>query len=161
MCLIVASGAQTPFGLRQGLRRQHVGLLVSVCTAPDAALIGSGVAGIATALGRQRGLLDAVALAGGAVLSLYGAQAARRALGAQALAAAAGGAAQTRCQVLLQTLAISLLNPQVYLDTVLLIVAVGAQRPAGLRLPFELGGAAAGAVWFVPLGCAARWLTLM
>ncbi|MFN7433806.1 MAG: LysE family transporter [Betaproteobacteria bacterium] len=96
MCLIVASGAQTPFGLRQGLRRQHVGLLVSVCTAPDAALIGSGVAGIATALGRQRGLLDAVALAGGAVLSLYGAQAARRALGAQALAAAAGGAAQTR-----------------------------------------------------------------
>jgi L-lysine exporter family protein LysE/ArgO len=63
--------------------------------------------------------------------------------------------------VLLQTLAISLLNPQVYLDTVLLIVAVGAQQPAGLRLPFELGGAAAGAVWFVPLGCAARWLPPM
>jgi L-lysine exporter family protein LysE/ArgO len=161
MSLIVAIGAQNAFVLRQGLRRQHVGLVVSVCIALDAALIGIGVAGIATALGRQRGLLDALALAGAAVLAVYGAQAARRALGTQALAAAAEGPSQTRCQVLLQTLAISLLNPHVYLDTVLLMGAVGAQQPAGLRLPFVLGGAAASAVWFVLLGYAARWLTPM
>lgn len=156
--LIIAIGAQNLFVLRQGLRREHVGAVVLLCAALDAALIAVGVSGLAAALGRQRGALDALALGGAAFLAVYGARALRRACAPAALVAAAAGSGQAAQAVLGQALAITLLNPHVYLDTVLLLGAAGAQHPPQAQPAFVLGGALASAAWFTALGFGARWL---
>jgi L-lysine exporter family protein LysE/ArgO len=158
LSLIVAIGAQNMFVLRQGLRREHVGAIVALCAALDLALMTVGVAGIAAALGRHPALLDGLALAGAAFLAVYGLQAARRALRPQAMQAPGANGAQPLRRVLLQTLAITLLNPHVYLDTVLLVGAIGAQQPAALRPAFLAGAGLASGAWFTALGFAARLL---
>lgn len=158
LSLIVAIGAQNTYVLRQGLRREHVALVVAVCIVLDSALVALGVSGLAAFLAHSPLLMQAVALAGAAVLAWYGAQALRRALQPQALLAQAQGLAQPPKQVLAQVLGISLLNPHVYLDTVLLIGSVGAQQPTAHQALFWLGASCASAIWFTSLGFGARWL---
>lgn len=159
LSLIVAIGAQNAFVLRQGLRREHVGAVVGVCAALDLALMVIGVSGVAAALGRHPAALAALALGGAGFLVYYGVQAVRRALRPMTLAAASETVNRPALRaVLLQTLAITLLNPHVYLDTVLLVGAVGAQQPAPLRPLFLLGAGLASCVWFSALGYGARLL---
>ncbi len=156
--LIVAIGAQNAFVLRQGLRREHVGSLVLFCAVADALLIAAGVLGMAQALGTRPGLARALALLGAAFLAVYGWRALRRARQPQRLQAQAGGAPQRRTAVLAQAAAFTLLNPHVYLDTVLLVGSIGAQQPAGLRAWFVAGASLASLGWFVLLGYGARVL---
>ncbi len=153
--LIVAIGAQNAFVLRQGLRREHVGTVVAACAAIDALLIAAGVAGLGAALGPHPTLLRALSWLGAAVLAAYGVQAARRALHPGTLQAQ-GEAPATRRAVLLQVASLSLLNPHVYLDTVLLVGSVGAQQHGAARPLFALGAAAASVTWFALLGYGAR-----
>ncbi len=156
--LIVAIGAQNAFVLRQGLRREHVGSIVAFCAVADAALITAGVTGMAQALGEHPGLARALALAGAVFLACYGWQALRRARQANALQATPGGSGLGRRAALAQAAAFTLLNPHVYLDTVLLMGSIGAQQPAQLRTWFVLGASTASVGWFVLLGFGARWL---
>ena len=156
--LIVAIGAQNAFVLRQGLRREHVVPVVLFCAAADALLIMAGVLGMAQALGERPGLARALALAGALFLAVYGGLALRRARQAGQLRAAAGGEGLGRTAALAQAAAFTLLNPHVYLDTVLLVGSIGAQQPAELRAFFIAGAALASALWFGLLGFGARWL---
>lgn len=156
--LIVAIGAQNAFVLRQGLRREHVGSVVLFCALADAVLISAGVLGMAQALGNSPGLARALALAGAGFLAVYGWRALRRARHAQRLQAADGGEGLSRGAVLAQAAAFTLLNPHVYLDTVLLVGSIGAQQPAPLRGWFVAGASAASLAWFCSLGFGARWL---
>ena len=156
--LIVAIGAQNAFVLRQGLRREQVGSVVLFCAAADAVLIAAGVLGMAQALGHSPHLARALALAGAAFLAAYGWQALRRARHAQGLQAAAGGKGLGRGAALAQAAAFTLLNPHVYLDTVLLVGSIGAQQPAALRGWFIAGASSASLSWFALLGFGARWL---
>ena len=127
--LIVAIGAQNAFVLRQGLRREHVGSIVLFCALADALLITAGVMGMARALGESPGLARALALAGAVFLTLYGWRALQRARNASRLTASEDGAGLTRGAALAQAAAFTLLNPHVYLDTVLLVGSIGAQQP--------------------------------
>lgn len=156
--LIVAIGAQNAFVLRQGLRREHVGSIVIFCAVADAVLIAAGVLGMAQALGNSPGVARALALAGAAFLAVYGWRALRRARRPQALEASAGGETMGRGAALAQAAAFTLLNPHVYLDTVLLVGSIGAQQPAALRGWFVAGASTASALWFGLLGFGARWL---
>ncbi|MDP2006983.1 MAG: LysE family transporter [Rubrivivax sp.] len=156
--LIVAIGAQNAFVLRQGLRREHVGSVVLFCAVADALLIAAGVMGMAQALGQSQGLARALAGAGALFLALYGVQALRRALQPHSLTASADGAGLGRGAALAQAAAFTLLNPHVYLDTVLLVGSIGAQQPALLRGWFIAGASSASLLWFVLLGFGARWL---
>jgi len=156
--LIIAIGAQNAFVLRQGLLRVHVALVVVVCVVIDVALTTVGVDGLSASLGRSRLALDVLAIGGACFLGWYGLGAARRACSSQALSAASAGAARSARGVLLQTLAVSLLNPHVYLDTVLLIGSVGVQQPAALRPAFLAGVWTASAGWFASLGFGSRLL---
>jgi L-lysine exporter family protein LysE/ArgO len=156
--LIVAIGAQNAFVLRQGLRREHVGSVVLFCAVADAALIAAGVLGMAKALGQSPGLARALALAGAVFLALYGWQALRRARRSHRLEAAAGGEGLGRGAAVAQAAAFTLLNPHVYLDTVLLVGSIGAQQPASLRGWFIAGASSASLFWFALLGFGARWL---
>ena len=156
--LIVAIGSQNAFVLRQGLRREHVGAIVLFCALADAALIASGVLGMASALGQRPLLASALALGGAAFLAVYGWQALRRARRPQQLRAAEGGAQLGLAAALAQAAAFTLLNPHVYLDTVLLVGSIGAQQPGALRGWFIAGASAASLLWFASLGYGARWL---
>jgi L-lysine exporter family protein LysE/ArgO len=156
--LIVAIGAQNAFVLRQGLRREHVGSVVLFCAVADAVLIVAGVLGMAQALGRSPGLARALALAGALFLVLYGWQALRRARQAHRLQADSGGTGLRRGAAVAQAAAFTLLNPHVYLDTVLLVGSIGAQQPDALRGWFIAGAGSASLAWFTLLGFGARWL---
>ncbi|MFN3494939.1 MAG: LysE/ArgO family amino acid transporter [Hydrogenophaga sp.] len=156
--LIVAIGAQNAFVLRQGLRREHVPLVVGFCALADAALIAAGVLGMAQALGQHPLLARFMAVAGAVFLAWYGWQALQRARNASQLNASAGGARLSRTAALAQVAAFTLLNPHVYLDTVLLVGTLGAQQPAGLRGWFIAGASTASLAWFTALGFGARWL---
>jgi L-lysine exporter family protein LysE/ArgO len=156
--LIVAIGAQNAFVLRQGLRREHVGSVVLFCALADATLIAAGVLGMAQALAQSPGLARALALAGAAFLAVYGGQALRRARRAHQLTAVVDGEGVRRGTVVAQAAAFTLLNPHVYLDTVLLVGSIGAQQPAALRGWFIAGASSASLLWFVLLGFGARWL---
>ena len=156
--LIVAIGAQNAFVLRQGLRREHVGSVVAFCAVADALLVCAGVLGMAQALGEHPGLARALALAGAAFLAWYGWRALKRAHQANQLQAARGGESLGRGAVLFQAAAFTLLNPHVYLDTVLLVGSIGAQQPAPLSGWFVAGASTASLFWFGLLGFGARWL---
>ena len=156
--LIVAIGSQNAFVLRQGLRREHVGAIVLFCAVADGVLMAAGVMGMARALGERPGLALALSLAGAAFLAVYGVQALRRARHAHPLQAAEGGAALRRGAAVAQAAAFTLLNPHVYLDTVLLVGSIGAQQPVALRGWFVAGASAASLFWFGLLGYGARWL---
>jgi L-lysine exporter family protein LysE/ArgO len=155
--LIVAIGAQNAFVLRQGLVRQHVGAVVLFCALADALLMTLGVLGAGQALTAAPQL--AALLAGGGALFLlaYGARALVRAWRPGRLEAARAGG-HTRSAVLVQAAAFTFLNPHVYLDTVLLVGAVGAQQPAAARAAFLAGACSASAAWFALLGYGARRL---
>lgn len=156
--LIVAIGAQNAFVLRQGLRREHVLPVVAFCALADAVLITAGVLGMAQALGRQPALAQAMALAGAAFLAWYGWQGLQRARRGSQLQAAKGGMGLSRGAAIAQAAAFTLLNPHVYLDTVLLVGSIGAQQPAGLQGWFAAGASVASLGWFTALGFGARWL---
>ncbi len=159
--LIMAIGAQNALVLRQGLRRQHVGPVVLLCTLSDWLLIALGVFGLGSLIQGSPVLLEVFRWGGALFLLVYGALAARRAwLGPdQALHANKQGASLSA--TLGSTLAMTYLNPHVYLDTVVLLGSVGAQHGA-LRPVFTLGAGLASLLWFALLGygaaAAAQWL---
>ena len=154
--LIVAIGAQNAFVLRQGLRREHVGSVVLFCAVADAVLISAGVLGMAQALGERPGLARALALAGAVFLAMYGWQALRRARQPHQLRAADGGAGLSRGAALAQAAAFTLLNPHVYLDTVLLMGSIGARQEGVGRWSYVLGAACASLSWFALLAFAGQ-----
>ena len=156
--LIVAIGAQNAFVLRQGLRREHVGSVVVFCGLADAVLIAAGVFGMAQALGDHPGFARALALAGAVFLAAYGWQALRRARQSNQLRAQTSGNGMPLAGTLAQAAAFTLLNPHVYLDTVLLVGSIGAQQPLVLRPWFVAGASFASLLWFALLGFGARWL---
>jgi L-lysine exporter family protein LysE/ArgO len=153
--LILAIGAQNAFILRQGLRREHVLPLVLVCGASDAVLIAAGVSGFGALAQAVPGLEQVMLLAGVSFLLWYGAQnllAAWR--GGQALEA--GEAAGSLRRAVLTCLALTWLNPHVYLDTVVLLGSVSAQYDD--TLGFGAGAVTASFSFFFMLGYGARLL---
>ncbi|MFJ4690676.1 LysE/ArgO family amino acid transporter [Streptomyces sp. NPDC088766] len=157
LSLIVAIGAQNAFVLRQGIRRDAVLAVVAICALSDAVLITLGVAGVGALVVAWPGALTAVAWLGGAFLLCYGALAARRVLKPGGALETAGEAAGSRRRAVLTCLAMTWLNPHVYLDTVFLLGTVAADR-GPLRWTFGLGAAAASLCWFAALGFGARLL---
>ncbi|XAH24829.1 LysE/ArgO family amino acid transporter [Xylophilus sp. GW821-FHT01B05] len=158
LVLIVAIGAQNAYVLRQGLRREHVGAVVLFCAAGDASLIAAGVAGMAQALQGRPMLATLLAGLGAAFLCAYGFGALWRARQPGALQAAVQGASLSRVAVLAQVAGFTLLNPHVYLDTVLLVGSAGAQYAGSLKVWFVAGASLASALWFALLGFGARLL---
>jgi L-lysine exporter family protein LysE/ArgO len=160
--LIVAIGAQNALVLRQGLARLHVGPVVLLCTLSDWLLIALGVFGLGAVVQSSPLLLDALRFGGAAFLLAYGFRAARRAWRADGSALASSGGAGGLGATLSATLALTYLNPHVYLDTVVLLGSVGAQQPPGGQVAFALGAGLASLMWFATLGygaaAAARWL---
>ena len=154
--LIMAIGAQNAFVLAQSLRREHHLAVAALCVFCDALLVTLGVFGLATLLAQSPLLLGIARWGGVAFLLWYAFQALRRACSNDALQGNADAGPRSRRAVLLSTLAVTLLNPHVYLDTVLLIGSLGAQQAAPGA--YALGAASASLMWFFTLALGAAWL---
>lgn len=156
--LIVAIGSQNAHVLRMGLLCQHVGKTVLVCILCDVVLIAIGVAGMGTLIEQHSLLLDAVRWGGAAFLFWYGLRAWRAAFSAASLQLGKEAPHYSASTALLTVLALTLLNPHVYLDTVVLLGSIGAQQAGDGKLWFAIGATLASILWFSLLGYGARLL---
>lgn len=155
--LIVAIGAQNAFVLSSSLRNQHVVVVAALCILIDAALIVAGVWGLGALLQQFPALLEIATWGGVLFLCVYGFLAFRRALHPSQLHANSSTAPTIKAAVL-TTLALSLLNPHVYLDTVILLGSIGGQLPKPQPAWFALGAALASLTWFSLLAWGGRRL---
>ncbi|NMZ77143.1 amino acid transporter [Pseudomonas nitroreducens] len=154
--LIIAIGAQNAFVLAQSLRREHHLSVAALCVACDAILVSAGVFGLAKILAENPTLLAIARWGGVTFLVWYGLKALRRAVAPEAMANAGETGPRSRRTVLMAALAVTLLNPHVYLDTVLLIGSLGAQQAAPGA--YAMGAASASLLRFFTLAFGAAWL---
>lgn len=153
--LIIAVGPQNAFVLRQGMRREHVGLVVLICSVADALLMVLGTLGIGAVVERAPILLELLRWGGAAYLLWFAFTAFRSAARPEGLAAGRG---EVRLRtVILTTLTLTFLNPGVYIDTMLLIGTL-ANQLGGDRWAFTAGAILGSLTWFAAIGFGARAL---
>ncbi|BDH55264.1 LysE/ArgO family amino acid transporter [Tsukamurella sp. PLM1] len=157
LSLIVAIGAQNAYILQVGVRGRGLGAVVAVCIASDVVLICAGVAGLGAAVSGRPVLLELVKWAGVVVLAGYGLRSLWSARRSAGLVAGGDGGASVAA-VVAGVLALTWLNPHVYLDTVLLLGSAST-RYAADRWWFAAGAAVASVAWFCLLGFGARRLS--
>ncbi|RDJ20497.1 amino acid transporter [Bosea caraganae] len=157
LSLIVAIGAQNAFVLRQGLRNEHVFAVCLTCAVSDALLIALGVGSFRQISALSPWIDPAMRYAGAAFLAWYGAKSLRSAFRSGDALVIGGTAAVSLRQALATCLALTWLNPHVYLDTVVLIGTVSTQFP-GLERAFAAGAVTASFLFFFGLGYGAAWL---
>jgi L-lysine exporter family protein LysE/ArgO len=157
LSLIVAIGAQNAFVMRQGLRNEHVFAVCLACGLSDAALIVVGVTSFRQVAVLLPWLDPLMRCGGAAFLIAYGARSLYSALWSSG-ALAAGEASSTGFQqTLLSCLALTWLNPHVYLDTVALLGAISTRFP-GREVSFAAGAMTGSFLFFFSLGYGAKWL---
>jgi L-lysine exporter family protein LysE/ArgO len=154
--LIIAIGAQNAFVIRHGLKRTSPVLIALICAACDAILILFGVAGLGTLIATSSLWTELMAWCGAIFLAWYGFKSFQSLWSEHALQVD-NEVKQSRRNILLATLAITLLNPHVYLDTIVLLGAVGAQFEQSMRLYFTLGAITSSFIWFFTISLGAAW----
>lgn len=163
LSLIIAIGAQNAYVLRQGVRREHVLAVVVVCAASDAILIVAGVAGLGYVIEQLPWVIVIVRWLGAAFLLGYGLLAARRALRGTGESLDTDSDRVSRngtrlAPIVMTVLALTWLNPHVYLDTVLMLGSIAAAHGED-RWVFASGAVLASIIWFSALGYGARRLS--
>lgn len=157
LSLIIAIGAQNAYILRQGLLRQHIFILSLICALSDALLITLGVAGLGSLIAQSQALILLVTIAGAVFLFYYAFVAFRRAMHPDVMKLNNNGAVSLKAAIA-TCLALTFLNPHVYLDTVVLLGSLSAQFEGAQRISYGAGAALASFVWFFSLGYGARLL---
>ncbi len=157
--LIMAIGAQNVHVIRTGILGEHVGLTVATCILIDTVLIGLGVAGVGSLVQTSPMLLALAKWGGAAFLLWYGVRSWRAVFNGSAMQVRPGQARISWRQALVSVLALSLLNPHVYLDTVVLLGAIGGSFAPADRPSFMLGAICASALWFTSIGYGATRLS--
>lgn len=160
--LIVAIGAQNAFVIRQGALNAHVFWVCLFCSVCDAVLIWGGVFGLGALIKLVPLFIPVLTYGGAAFLIWYGFKALRRALNPSGMVTSSESAGSLKA-ALAACAAFTLLNPHVYLDTVVLVGSIANARPAGDQVPFATGASIASLTWFFALGYGAKalgpWLT--
>ena len=154
LSLIIAIGAQNAFVIKQGLLRQHVLLIVLICATSDAILIFLGTGGLGALVQSNQGLLEVVRWFGVAYLTWFGIKSVKSAFSNQSLSASESPPVSA-IKVATTALALTWLNPHVYLDTVILLGSVANQFEAD-RWYFAIGASVASVLWFTTIGFGAR-----
>ena len=155
--LIIAIGAQNAFVLSQGVRKNHVIMIPLICAVCDAVLVAVGVAGFGTFIASSSVLSQVAGIGGGLFLFCYGIGSFRSAFKGQQLDSDLKGETSLKAAVL-TTLAVTLLNPHVYIDTILLLGSIAGQFQDPGHLVFGAGAVTASFVWFFCLSLGSRLL---
>lgn len=158
--LIIAIGAQNAYVIRQGMKGEHVFAVAMVCALVDIVLITIGAAGVGTLIAQSPILRTGAAWGGALFLGVFGIISVRAAITAKPGAwdkadhdANERGARAARLKpAIIAAAAFSLLNPHVYLDTVVVLGGIAAQYETGVRVYFALGAMSASLIWFFGIG---------
>lgn len=157
--LIIAIGGQNAFVLRQGLKKEHVFVICTICFFCDAILILLGVGGFGKLVASSTSLMMIARWGGALFLFAYGAKSFLSVFKDEVMTVDdSQSSASGLSWAVATTFALTLLNPHVYLDTVVLLGSISGQFPESERLLFATGAAAASMVWFYGLGFGARIL---
>ena len=154
LSLIIAIGAQNAFVIRQGLAKSHILLVVIFCSLSDALLIFLGTGGLGTLIQSKPGLLEFIRWFGVIYVSWFGIKSLRSAFKKQEFSAGSG-LSSSRKSIVLSLIGFTILNPHVYLDTVILVGSVANQFHAD-RWYFALGASIGSILWFTSIGYGAR-----
>jgi L-lysine exporter family protein LysE/ArgO len=157
LSLIAAIGAQNAFVLRQGLIGQHVFPVSLACSLSDAVLIALGVTSFRQIAVVAPLFLPAMRYGGAAFLIWYGARNLYSALRSSEALKAEDAHSSSLTQTLAMCLALTWLNPHVYLDTVILLGAISTRFP-GQASSFAAGAMTGSFLFFFSLGYGARYL---
>lgn len=156
--LIIAIGAQNAFVLSQGIKRNYPLIIATICIVCDATLIAIGVAGVGTAVAASPLLSNLATWGGSAFLFWYGFSSLKSAIKGGSLDPSSDAIPALK-PIIITTLTLTLLNPHLYLDTVVLIGSISGQFPADERFFFGAGAICASIVWFLSLSFGARLLS--
>ncbi|WP_044489481.1 arginine exporter ArgO [Enterobacter sp. R4-368] len=156
--LILPLGPQNAFVMNQGIRRQFHIMTAALCTLSDVLLICAGIFGGSALLMQSPWLLVLVTWGGVAFLLWYGFGALKTAFGSTIELANAEAMRQGRWRIIATMLAVTWLNPHVYLDTFVVLGSLGGQLDAEPKRWFALGTVSASFLWFFSLALLAAWL---
>ncbi|WP_158146884.1 LysE/ArgO family amino acid transporter [Vibrio fluvialis] len=156
--MIIPIGAQNAYVLNQGIKRNHHLTTATICSFLDIFFISLGIFGGGAILSQSELLLTFVTVGGIAFLTFYGLQSWKSAFTAQSEENATTTTARERRAVILGTLAVTVLNPHLYLDTVVILGSIGGQFEGNDRLSFAIGTIMASFVWFYSLSIGAAKL---
>ncbi|MDG6894461.1 LysE/ArgO family amino acid transporter [Volucribacter amazonae] len=156
LSLILAIGAQNAFVLKQGIKRQYVFTVCSICALSDALLISLGVFGFGEIIQQYPLIVEIARYFGAFFLFVYGLKSFHSAIKQHNSLQAQGQEQQQLVKIVLVCLAFTWLNPHVYLDTVILIGAISTQFSE--KYSFALGAMFASFVFFFSLGYGAKLL---
>jgi L-lysine exporter family protein LysE/ArgO len=154
LSLIIAIGAQNAFVIRQGLTKKYVLLTVLICACSDALLIALGASGLGALIKSNKDLLEFVRWFGVAYLLWFAFKSAKSAFKQEVLNSA-GEASANKKSVVLAVLALTFLNPHVYLDTVILLGSISNQFGSD-KWFFVTGAIIASFLWFTSIGFGAK-----
>ncbi|MBE5253588.1 arginine exporter ArgO [Mixta mediterraneensis] len=158
--LILPLGPQNAFVMNQGVKRQYHLMTATLCTLSDVVLICAGIFGGSALLNQSPLLLMVITWAGVAFLLWYGWGALRTAFRGSVELASGGAIKQGRGRIIATVLAVTWLNPHVYLDTFVVLGSLGSQLPSqSARHWFAFGTVSASALWFFGLAMLAAWLS--
>jgi L-lysine exporter family protein LysE/ArgO len=157
--LIIAIGSQNAYVLKQGLLKSNVFLICLICALSDALLIALGTSGVGIIIKSHPEWLKAVTWFGAAYLIAFAIMSFRSAFNGETLKTASDNTSQKTKTVIATVLALTFLNPHVYLDTVLLIGSIASPYSGSDKVNFTFGAISASFIWFFALGYGARFLS--
>lgn len=156
--LIIAIGAQNAFVLRQGIKGEYRSVVAWICALSDAVLITAGISGMGYLFTQHPLITKCTAFGGALYLAWFSFRSFRSAFKGESMSISSSDSSMTGKTVILTALALTYLNPHVYLDTVVMLGGFGASRPAELRPFFGAGAASASFIWFFALAYSGRVL---
>jgi L-lysine exporter family protein LysE/ArgO len=159
--LIIAIGAQNLFVLKQGLLKNHIFYVSAICFICDFALMSVGIFGVGTFIGSNPLITNILAILGAVFLVWYGFCAFKSAIKGTSSMQIESQVPNNNSllKVVLATLAITLLNPHVYLDTVVIVGGIAGTLTSEQKLAFLFGTVCVSFIWFFSIGYGARLLT--
>ena len=159
--LIIAIGAQNLFVLKQGLLRNHIFYVSGICFICDFVLMSIGILGVGTFISNNPFITNILAILGALFLIWYGFKAFKSAIkGTSSMQVQSQDSNNNSLvKVILATLAITLLNPHVYLDTVVIVGGIAGTLNSEQKMAFLIGAVCVSFIWFFSIGYGARLLT--
>ncbi|MDA9557492.1 LysE/ArgO family amino acid transporter [Vibrio sp.] len=158
--MIIPIGAQNAYVLKQGINRQYHLTTAAICSFLDMCFISLGIFGGGAMLAKNETLLQIVTIAGILFLFGYGALSLKNALTPNSKQSEPQHIPlQRKGTVILGAMAVTVLNPHLYLDTVVILGSIGGQFAEQDRISFAIGTALASFVWFYTLSISAAKLS--
>ncbi|EHR9219896.1 amino acid transporter, partial [Escherichia coli] len=158
--LLVAIGAQNTFVIRQGMKREFVFTVSATCFICDFILMCIGVLGVGKLINDNSILINLLTIAGVLFLLWYGARSLKSAYYGESLLISSGDQTKTTTtKIIVTTLSFSLLNPNVWIDTVAIVGGVSSTIDASQKINYLTGALSASFLWFFSIGYLAAWLS--